>query len=101
MWDFSSRLDCLVCAHLRAPDTKSMRDAFVLYSSQEGYMTKDRSTAGQTDVDRVNIHEPDDIRNWAKRLEIDEDQLKETVKAVGTSVNAIKKALAGKPVRKP
>lgn len=64
-------------------------------------MANDRITAGQTDVERVNIHEPDDIRTWAKRLKVDEDQLKETVKGVGTSVNAIKKALAGRAIRRP
>ena len=64
-------------------------------------MANDRSTAGQAEVDRVNIHEPDDVRDWAQRLQVDEDQLKETIQAVGTSVNAIKKALAERAVRKP
>ncbi|HSU56744.1 MAG TPA: DUF3606 domain-containing protein [Candidatus Dormibacteraeota bacterium] len=64
-------------------------------------MADDKSNPGQTDVVRVNIHEPDNIRDWAKRLQIDEDQLKETVQAVGTSVHAIKKALAEKAIPKP
>jgi Protein of unknown function (DUF3606) len=62
-------------------------------------MANERSSAGQNDVERVNIHEPDDIRAWAKRLEVDEDQLKETIKGVGTSIDAIKKALTVKAVR--
>jgi hypothetical protein len=59
-----------------------------------------QTSATRTNVERINIHEPDDIRRWAKRLEVDEDQLKETIKGVGTSVNAVKKALATRALRK-
>jgi hypothetical protein len=64
-------------------------------------MADNKSIPGITDIERVNIHEPDNVRAWAERLQVDEDQLKETVKGVGTSVHAIKKALAQKPVQKP
>jgi hypothetical protein len=63
-------------------------------------MPDDKTTTGPP-VESVNIHEPDDVRNWAKRLDVHEDQLKETIKEVGTSVNAIKKALTGRAIRKP
>ena len=64
-------------------------------------MPDDKSRPGLDDVERINIHEPDNVRAWATRLQVTEEQLKETIQKVGTSVNAIKKALSGRPLEKP
>ena len=64
-------------------------------------MQDDEIIPGVTDLPRINIHEQGDIRDWAKRLGVDEEQLKETIQAVGTSVNANKKALAQQALRIP
>jgi hypothetical protein len=63
-------------------------------------MSDDKSITGNTAVERINVHEPDNIRDWARRLEVGEEQLKETIQQVGTSVNAIKKVLRGRPIQK-
>lgn len=42
---------------------------------------------------RVNPHEPNEIRYWSKKFDCTEMQLKHAVRAVGTSAEAVLKFL--------
>ncbi len=45
------------------------------------------------DAKRIDINDPNEIRNWGKSLDCTEQQLKTAVKAVGTSGSSVRKHL--------
>jgi hypothetical protein len=52
------------------------------------------SKKGVQDRSRINVHEPWEVRFWARELETTEQKLREAVKAVGPQVKAVRKQLA-------
>jgi hypothetical protein len=63
-------------------------------------MSDDRSDSGRPDRDRIDINDPNEVRNWTKSLGVTPDQLKDAVKAAGTEVSKVKEYL-GKTVARP
>jgi uncharacterized protein DUF3606 len=57
-------------------------------------MPDDLSKKGVQDRSRINVHEPWEVRFWARELETTEEKLREAVKAVGPQVKAVRKQLA-------
>jgi hypothetical protein len=57
-------------------------------------MPDDLSRKGVEDRSRINVHEPWEIRFWARELDTTEEKLREAVKAVGPQVQAVRKQLA-------
>jgi hypothetical protein len=45
------------------------------------------------DAKRIDINDPDEVRNWCKSLGCTAQQLKDAVKKVGTSGAAVRKYL--------
>ncbi|MBS0343940.1 MAG: DUF3606 domain-containing protein [Proteobacteria bacterium] len=56
-------------------------------------MTDDKSKTGGADRRRVNVNEDYELRDWSKTFGVTPEQLKEAVKAVGTSADAVEKHL--------
>lgn len=56
-------------------------------------MSDDLKNRGYQDRARINVNEDHELRYWTKELAVSEAQLKEAVKAVGVSVEAVKKHL--------
>ncbi|QCS64443.1 DUF3606 domain-containing protein [Achromobacter denitrificans] len=56
-------------------------------------MSDDLKNRGPQDRARINVNEDHELRYWTKELAVSEGQLKEAVKAVGVSVEAVKKHL--------
>ena len=56
-------------------------------------MTDDLTNRGPQDRARINVNEDHELRYWTKQLGVSEQQLKEAVKAVGVSVEAVKQHL--------
>ena len=52
-------------------------------------MADDKSKAGGQDRTRINVGEDYELRDWAKKFDVTPEQLKEAVKAVGTSAAAV------------
>ena len=42
---------------------------------------------------RVSIHEPYEVRDWARKFGVNEQQLREVVQKVGTSADKVAKEL--------
>ena len=59
-------------------------------------MPDDKSKPGGQDRKRININEDYEVRDWAKKFGVSQDQLKAAVKAVGDQASAIEKHLKGK-----
>jgi hypothetical protein len=59
-------------------------------------MSDDRTKAGQTDRDRINVSENYERRDWARKLGVTEDQLVKAVQKVGPMAADVTRELKGK-----
>lgn len=59
-------------------------------------MADDKTNAGASDRARINVNEDYELRDWSQRLGVTPEALREAVKAVGPSADAVRKHL-GKP----
>jgi hypothetical protein len=59
-------------------------------------MTSDSaSSAGKTAAQRIDVDREEDLREWARKLDVSEDQLKEAVQAVGSVASDVEDHLKG------
>ena len=56
-------------------------------------MADDLTKLRPQDATKINVHEPWELAYWCETLGVSPQQLKDAVKAVGTSVAAVKKYL--------
>ncbi|MBF8753753.1 DUF3606 domain-containing protein [Pseudomonas guariconensis] len=56
-------------------------------------MADDLSNRGPQDRSRINIEESWEVRYWSQKFGVSEQQLKDAVKAVGQSAEAVQKQL--------
>ena len=45
------------------------------------------------DAERIDIHDPAEVRNWCKALDVDKPTLEAAVRAVGTYAHAVRRFL--------
>ncbi len=57
------------------------------------HMPDDLNERGSQDSSRINLNEIWELEFWMKKLKVTREKLKEAVKAVGTSVAAVRKYL--------
>lgn len=53
-------------------------------------MSDDLTKTGPQDANKINLNETWEVNDWCKKFGITEAKLREAVKAVGTSVAAVK-----------
>jgi hypothetical protein len=56
-------------------------------------MSDNKNLTGSPDNKRIDINDHDEVRNWTKSIGCTSAELKDAVKAVGTSAAAVKKHL--------
>ena len=56
-------------------------------------MADDPSKRGAADRSRINVNEPHEVQYWTKALGCTEQQLKDCVKKVGVTADAVKRCL--------
>ena len=56
-------------------------------------MSDDLSKKRPQDASKINVNESWELESWSKELGVTKEQLKEAVRAVGTSVAAVKRYL--------
>jgi hypothetical protein len=54
-------------------------------------MSDDKTKRGPQDRERINVREDYELRDWAKKLGVTPDELKQAVKKVGPMVDDVKK----------
>jgi hypothetical protein len=59
-------------------------------------MADDKSNPGGQDRSRINTSEDYEVRDWSKKFGVSADELKEAVKAVGSSAKAVEEHLKGR-----
>lgn len=57
-------------------------------------MSDDKTNRGPHDRNLISLSEPYEIRDWARRFGVTEDELRASVSKVGPSTEAVSKALS-------
>jgi hypothetical protein len=52
-------------------------------------MSDDKSNRGAPDRDRIDLNDPDEVRNWTKSLGVTKEELQRAVEAVGTTAGKV------------
>jgi hypothetical protein len=52
-------------------------------------MSDDKTKRGTPDRDRIDINDPDEVRNWTKSLGVTKEELQRAVEAVGTTAGKV------------
>jgi len=58
-------------------------------------MSDDKAKRGSPDRDRIDLNDPDEIRNWTQSLGISKEQLENAVRAVGPQASKVREYLGG------
>lgn len=53
----------------------------------------DKEKTGKPDRDRINVHEPYELRDWAKHFGVTEEQVRKAVTKVGVMVKDVQREL--------
>jgi hypothetical protein len=62
-------------------------------------MSDNTTQRGGQDRQRINIHQDYELRDWAARLGVTRDQLRQAVDAVGDRAEKVEQYLRGQPNR--
>lgn len=57
-------------------------------------MSDDKSNRSSPDRDRIDINDPDEVRNWTKSLGVSKEQLEQAVAAAGTQASKVREYLS-------
>jgi len=56
-------------------------------------MSDDKTKRGPQDRSKINVHEKYELDYWSRKFRVTPDELRDTVKRVGTSLEAIEREL--------
>jgi len=59
-------------------------------------MSDDKSKSGSPDRDRIDINDPDEVRNWTKSLGVSKEELQRAVQAAGDRAEKVREFLRGR-----
>jgi methyl-accepting chemotaxis protein len=57
-------------------------------------MADDKSKRGSTDRARIDVNDPDELRNWSKSLNKTEEEIKDAVRVVGNDASKVREHFA-------
>jgi len=58
-------------------------------------MSDDRSNRGSPDRDRIDMNDPDEVRNWTQSLGVSREELQRAVQAAGDRADKAREYLRG------
>ena len=56
-------------------------------------MSDNKGNRGAPDRDRIDMHDPDEVRNWTKSLGVSKEELQNAVQAVGDRAEKVREHL--------
>lgn len=56
-------------------------------------MSDNKSNRGSPDRDRIDINDPDEVRNWTQSLGVSKEELERAVAAAGVSADKVREYL--------
>jgi hypothetical protein len=63
---------------------------------QENDMSDDKGNRGSPDRDRIDMNDPNEVRNWTQSLGVSKDELQRAVEAAGTQADKVREYLRGR-----
>ena len=59
-------------------------------------MPDDKSKRGSPDRDRIDVNDPDELRNWSNTLNKTPEEIKDAVRVVGNSAAKVRERLGAR-----
>ena len=59
-------------------------------------MSDNKGNRGSPDRDRIDINDPDEVRNWTKSLGVSKEELQSAVQAAGDRAEKVREYLRGR-----
>ncbi len=59
-------------------------------------MSDDKTRRGSPDRDRIDMNDPDEVRNWTESLGVSRDELARAVQAAGDRADKVREYLRGR-----
>jgi hypothetical protein len=59
-------------------------------------MSDDKANRGAPDRDRIDMNDPDEVRNWMKSLGVSREDLQRAVEAAGDRAERVREYLRGR-----
>lgn len=59
-------------------------------------MSDDKSKRGSPDRDRIDMNDPDEVRNWTQSLGVSKEELQRAVQAAGNQADKVREFLRGR-----
>lgn len=59
-------------------------------------MSDDKSKRGTPDRDRIDMNDPNEVRNWTRSLGVTKEELQRAVQAAGTQADKVREYLRGR-----
>ena len=59
-------------------------------------MSDDKSKRGSPDRDRIDMNDPDEVRNWTRSLGVSKEELQRAVQAAGNQADKVREFLRGR-----
>lgn len=59
-------------------------------------MSDNKGNRGAPDRDRIDINDPDEVRNWTKSLGVSKEELQQAVQAAGDRAEKVREYLRGR-----
>lgn len=59
-------------------------------------MSDDKSNRGAPDRDRIDMNDPDEVRNWMQSLGVSREELQRAVQAAGDRAERVREYLRGR-----
>ena len=59
-------------------------------------MSDDKGNRGAPDRDRIDMNDPDEVRNWTQSLGVSKEELQRAVQAAGTEADKVREYLRGR-----
>jgi hypothetical protein len=56
-------------------------------------MSDDKSARGSPDRDRIDMNDPDEVRNWTQSLNVSKEELERAVRAAGDRADKVREYL--------
>jgi hypothetical protein len=59
-------------------------------------MSDDKANRGSPDRDRIDMNDPDEVRNWTESLGVSREELQRAVQAAGDRADRVREYLRGR-----
>jgi len=59
-------------------------------------MSDDKTNRGSPDRNRIDMNDPDEVRNWTKSLGVSKEELQRAVTAAGPQADKVREFLRGR-----